>query len=194
MAERRNRYFLAHATFALLALVAPALLVRWLAPLRVYAEVSSSQRIAERILASPDKGLPVYGFYYFRTGLPFYLRCPVSLVTADGDEMTSNYVISEFAKRRSAGRRAPSGAGGGELSQLRQQESPPINEVLIDDLEFRARIQNPPYGALVLVRNNEAGLLANLNSSQKSPIGLWSFWQDSVWKIPGSAAPLPQPK
>ena len=194
LAERRTRHVLAHATFALLALTAPALLIRWLPPLRTYAEVSSSRRIAERILASPEKDLPVYGFYYYRTGLPFYLRRSVSLVTSDGDEMTSNYVISEFAKVRNARTHAVLKSAGSGSSQPSRQEFLPLNEMLIDEVEFGARIQNPAWEALVLVRNNEVGLLTNSIPSEKTPIGLWSFWQDSVWKVPASAALSPLPK
>jgi len=194
LAERRNRQVLAHATFALLALTAPALLIRWLPPLRTYAEVSSSRRIADRILASPEKDLPVYGFYYYRTGLPFYLRRPVSLVTSDGDEMTSNYVIAEFAKMRGARSRANLNGAAGGSSQIGQQQPLPLNEVLLDAVEFRARIQNPASEVLVLVRNNEVDLLTNSIPNEKTPVGLWSYWQDSVWKIPASAVPSPQQK
>lgn len=194
LAERRIRHIPAHATFALLALTAPALWVRWLPPLRTYAEVSSSQRIAKRILTSPGKDLPVYGFYYYRTGLPFYLRRTVSLVTSDGDEMTSNYVISEFAKARRASSQAASNGGESEKSQLNRQNLLLLKEVLIDDVQFRARMQNPAWEALVLVRNNEVGLLTHSIPREKTPMGLWSFWQDSLWKVPASAAPSPSPK
>lgn len=194
LAERRSQPILAHATFVVLVLTAPALLVRWMPALRAYAEVSSSRRMAERILASPEKDLPVYGFYYYRTGLPFYLRRPVGLVTADGDEMTSNYVISEFSKIRNAGSPANASGARSEASQLLRPGFLPANEVLIDGTAFRTRINDSAWAGLVLVRNNQVGSMASLAPGEKSPIGLWSFWQDSVWKIPALAARLPQPK
>jgi 4-amino-4-deoxy-L-arabinose transferase-like glycosyltransferase len=194
LAERRNRRILAHATFAVLALTAPALLVRWMPVLKTYADVSSSRRIAERILASPDRDLPVYGFYYYRAGLPFYLRHPVGLVTGDGDEMTSNYVISEFAKMRAAGSQANLNGASGSSPKPAGGKSFPSNEVLIDDADFHALIQNPAWKGLVLVRNNEVGPFMNFVPREKTPVGLWSFWVDSVWKIPASAVQSPQPK
>lgn len=193
LAERRNRHILAHATFVVLALTAPALLVRWMPVLKTYAEISSSRRIAERILASPDKDLPVYSFYYFRTGLPFYLHRPVGLVTSDGDEMTSNYVISEFSKMRNAGPQPNSYGARSGYPQPGDHEYFPMNEVLIDGNDFRTLIQNPAWKGLVVARNNQVGSMMNLAPGEKSPIGLWSFWQDSVWKIPALAVQSPQP-
>jgi 4-amino-4-deoxy-L-arabinose transferase-like glycosyltransferase len=194
LAARRNRHILAHATFAVLVLTAPALLVRWWPVLRTYAAISSSQRLAERILASPDKDLPVYGFYYFRTGLPFYLRRPVRLVTLDGDEMTSNYVISEYSKiRNTKSQRVSNGTEGGS-PQLSRPEFVPMNDVLIDEAGFRELIQKPSWEGLVLVRNNNVSSLMDNVTVEKSPVGLWSFWKDSVWKIPASAVQSPHQK
>ena len=50
--------------------------------------------LSRTLLASPQKDLTVYGFYYFRTSLPFYLRRPVGIVTGGGGELTSNYIAS----------------------------------------------------------------------------------------------------
>ncbi len=82
--------------FAVVACTFPLLILRWIKPAENYFNVFSSRRLARTILASPQRDLPVYGYYYFRTGLPFYLHSPVGLVTNDGDEMTSNYVVSRF--------------------------------------------------------------------------------------------------
>jgi hypothetical protein len=184
LAGRRNRYVFVHAPLAVLALTAPALLVRWMPVLRTYAAVNSSRGMAETILASPERDLPVYGFYYFRTGLPFYLRRPVGLATSDGDEMTSNYVISELSKMRNGAPQAKSNGVERGLPQLGHQDSVFINKVMVDDKEFQGIIQNPAWEGLVLVRNNQVASLMNFAPVAKSPVGLWSYWQDSVWKIP----------
>lgn len=67
---------LSFAALALLALTTPLLLVRWIVPLKTYAETNSSRRLASTLLASPERDLPIYGFFYFRTSLPFYLGGP----------------------------------------------------------------------------------------------------------------------
>ena len=92
IAARTRGKTLSVAAIVLLALTTPALLARWIAPLRIYADTNSSRRLANTIRSSPDRDLPVYGYYYFRTSLPFYLRRPVGLVTTDGNELTSNYL------------------------------------------------------------------------------------------------------
>ncbi|HEV2348519.1 MAG TPA: glycosyltransferase family 39 protein [Terriglobia bacterium] len=191
LAERRNRPILAHATFVVLAMTAPALLVRWMPALRTYATVSSSRQMAQRILTSPDKNLPVYGLYYYRTGLPFYLRRPVNLVTFDGDEMTSNYVVAQLSKFRNASSQAHSHSDWSNSPPANRRESLAFNNVLMDDSDFVALLHDPAWKGLVLVRNNEVGSLMDLAPGEKSPIGLWSYWQDSVWKIPASAVPSP---
>ena len=62
--------------------VVPALILRWYMPLHVYAETDSSRRFAATILSSPERDSPIYGYYYFRNSLPFYLRRPVGLLSA----------------------------------------------------------------------------------------------------------------
>src|SRR5437899_2944833 len=120
VAAHRRGKVLSLGTFAALALTAPLLLVRWIQPLRTYAEASSSRRLGRTVLASPERELPIYGYYYFRTGLPFYLSRPVGLVTAGASETTSNYISSEWPRlRRQAFLRVQSGnttAGGAEAT------------------------------------------------------------------------------
>ncbi|MGH9357535.1 MAG: hypothetical protein ACRD10_15535, partial [Terriglobia bacterium] len=91
-------------TFVIVAATLPLLVFRWIKPAENYFAAFSSRALAQTILASPERNLPVYGFYYFRTGLPFYLHRAVGLVTNDGDEMTSNYVVSRFKVLRSVTR------------------------------------------------------------------------------------------
>jgi hypothetical protein len=194
LSERRRRRTLAQFTFIILALTAPVLFVRWIPALKIYAAVSSSRRLAQNILASPDKDLPVYGFYYFRTSLPFYLRRPVGLLTADGDEMTSNYVVLEYSKLRRAGSLATSMDGRGNSPPSSLQQVSPFNGVLMDDADFLKRWRNSPQGTLVLVRNNQVELLMDTVSSKNLPLGMWTNWQDSVWKIPASTIRSPEQK
>ncbi len=76
-----------------LMLLGPGLGAALLGPLTEYAESRSSRALAGRI--EPDAH--VVCFKTFRTGLPFYLRRPVVLVTADrGSELTSNYVAAQW--------------------------------------------------------------------------------------------------
>jgi len=68
-------------------------------PLRSYAEAGSSRAVARAIqsdLAADGSGgtaIPVATLEYFTTGLPFYLGRPVVLISRDGRELTSNYLL-----------------------------------------------------------------------------------------------------
>jgi 4-amino-4-deoxy-L-arabinose transferase-like glycosyltransferase len=166
LASRLRGPVRAGVTLALLALVTPLLVVRWLAPLKTYASVNSSRRLAETILASPEKTRPLYGYYYFRTGLPFYLRRPVGLVTSDASELTSNCVASRYREwQRSAG------------------QSPAA--LLLEPTALRARAQASGEPILMLVRNTHVAELARVVGEIEP---LWTEWQYSVWVIPSRKA------
>ena len=168
-------------TLALLALTTPLFVLRWLRPLESYASVNSSRRLAETILASPEKALPLYGYYYFRTGLPFYLRRPVGLVTSDAGELTSNYVASRYRGQRHLAQLAvPSATPGGTV-----QVSLPTDGLLIDPLALRAKAQAASEPILLLVRNTQVAELAQAVGEIEP---LWTEWQYSVWIIPGGKA------
>jgi hypothetical protein len=165
------------ATFALLALTVPMLAVRWMGPLRVYAATASSRGLAQQILHSPQAALPVYGYYYFRTGLPFYLRRPVGLVTGDGDELTSNYVVARWPHwRASGGAYGSSTAGGAGRDGL--QSAP-----LVELSEFQSTAKQASKGLLVLVRNNE---VPELSHAVGTIDPLWNAWDYSIWEVPPS--------
>jgi 4-amino-4-deoxy-L-arabinose transferase-like glycosyltransferase len=83
-------------TFAVFASFSLALVTADFGGLRSYAEASSSKSLAHAI---PD-GVPVAALEYFSTGLPFYLRRPVVLITRDGHEMTSNYLVYRLGHER----------------------------------------------------------------------------------------------
>src|SRR5208282_5460936 len=51
------------ATFALTAAIVPSLLLRCYVPLRLLAEADSSRRLAQTILASPERDSPIFGYY-----------------------------------------------------------------------------------------------------------------------------------
>ncbi len=163
------------ATFALLALVTPFLMLRWLAPIKTFAATVSSRRLAATILRSPEKNLPIYGYYYFRTSLPFYLRRPVGLVTADASELTSNYVAmrwEDLRRRASAEKVQPRSSPDGELA----------SGTLVTDA--RALASGSEAGpVLVVVRNTHVGSLRQAVGEIEP---LWEEWDYSVWKIPGS--------
>ena len=171
LAARRTSRTLAVASLALLALTVPLLLVRWIEPLRIYAVTSSGRQLARTILESPERDLPLYGYYCFRTSLPFYLRRPVGLVTAGASELTSNYVSARLPELR---RQAPRAASLGPAEP---------NPLLMDGTDLRARARYSPQAVLMLVRNRDVGKLSQA-VPQMEP--LWNAWEYSVWKIPAA--------
>jgi len=180
IAARARGTSLSVATLVLLALTAPALLGRWIAPLKAYAENNSSRRLADTILSSPEKDLPIYGYYYFRTSLPFYLQRTVGLVTTDGNELTSNYLAWRVGLIR---RRSSLAAGQEVLPRTFNVLDPlPVDQRrLLAVLEFIDLSRSSPQPRLVLVRNTHVGLLAN---DVKRVEPLWTGGGYSVWQIP----------
>jgi 4-amino-4-deoxy-L-arabinose transferase-like glycosyltransferase len=183
IAARARGRSLSLAAFLLLALTTPMLLVRWIAPLRAYAETNSSRRLANTILSSPERDLPIYGYYYFRTSLPFYLRRPVGLVTTRGNELTSNYlawrvrVIRQRSSLEAAPRALP--------RTFKDLDPLPVEQrLLLDILELIALTRSSPQPRLILVRNTHVSTLAH-DVDRVEP--LWTGWGFSVWEIPGTA-------
>ena len=167
VAARRGRTS-ALVSFGILALTVPLLLIRWVAPLRAYCAGASSRQLAETLLRSPEKDLPLYGFYCFRTSLAFYLRRPVGLVTRDGSELTSNYISRHLSELRG---RAPSASPGpGQLDPL-----------LIDGKDLRTRALDASRPMLVMVRNRD---VTKLSWAVPRLEPLWNDWEYSVWRIP----------
>jgi 4-amino-4-deoxy-L-arabinose transferase-like glycosyltransferase len=183
IAARARGRSLSLATFVLLALTTPMLLVRWIAPLRAYAETNSSRRLANTILTSPERDLPIYGYYYFRTSLPFYLRRPVGLVTTGGNELTSNYLAWRV---RAIRERASLEAAPQALPRTFKDLDPlPVDRRrLLDILEFIALTRASPQPRLILVRNTHVSMLAH-DVDRLEP--LWTGWGFSVWEIPGGS-------
>ena len=66
---------------------------------RAYAEAGSSRQLAERVRALPPR-TELACLECLPNGLPFYLRRTITVVTQDGSETTSNYVV--YTLRRSA--------------------------------------------------------------------------------------------
>ncbi len=157
---------LAIATFSVLAAVTPMLVLRWYAPLRLLTESRSSRGLAATILASPDRDAPIFGYYYFRTGLPFYLRRPVGLISTAWGETTSNYQVS----RQTNARRLPGGDPG--------------KGILLSLPEFLALKKANTRPILVMTPN---ALVENLwtNAGRLEP--LWSESDYSIWEIPAAA-------
>lgn len=183
LASRAREKILSRTAFLLLALTVPLLVVRWFAPLSTYAATSSSRQLAERILASPEKELPLYGYYCFRTSLTFYLRRPVGVVTEDASEMTSNYVTWRFQKLRhkSMPDIASTSARDAPQAPPAAVEAHEVYRFFIDALELQAKSRRSTEAFLVLVRNRDVGKLAQ-TVDRMDP--LWTGWEYSVWKIP----------
>lgn len=179
LARRRPAISLV-ATFALAALAMPLLAVRWAGPLGVYDASDSSRQLAQTILASPQRELPVFGYYYFRTSLPFYLRRPVGLVTAGGSETTSNYVASRWQElhRSSPLLSSPAAAADGGSPGL---------PVLVEAGEIRALAGTRAAPLLIVARNDHLDELARLFGSIEPE---WTAWDYSVAEAAG-ARPKP---
>lgn len=175
LAGRAKLKALPNALFALLLMAAPLTLLQWAAPIKLYAANFSSRSLAQEILSSPQRTLPIYGYYYFRTSLPFYLQRPVGLVTTGAEEMTSNYVVSRWPNLQAQMKQAGLAAGG-------EWHPGP----LVFESDWRSRVPGSP--SLVLVRNGQVPLLVK---SVGNVDPLWNGWEYSVWEIPASA---PQPK
>lgn len=172
---------LALASFTVAALMTPLFVLRWMNPLRVYAAGFSSRALAEQILASPERDTPVFCFFTFRPGLPFYLGRPVGLVTWDGGETTSNYVASRLKAL---------GLGNWKGEEARRALGPHAPDLLMDEDEFENYAAAPDEPMLVVVRHREVGRFLR-RAPRAEP--LWSEWQHSVWKIsaPRGAASSP---
>ena len=169
LASRMRGRALAAATFVLAAAMVPMLVLRWLVPLKLYAETDSSRRVAATILTSPEKQSPLFGYYCFRTSLPFYLRRPVGLVSAHWGEMTSNYQVVQQAEARRAGAAHP-GEG-----------------LLLAPAEFRALANSTAQPLLVMVPNTQVGKLSE-DVGRIEP--LWTEWDFSIWEVsPAKATP-----
>jgi 4-amino-4-deoxy-L-arabinose transferase-like glycosyltransferase len=161
-ATRLRGRTLAVATFILTTAIVPVLVLRWLVPLRLYAEINSSRRLATTILASPERESPLFGYSCFRTSLPFYLRRPVGLVSAHWGEMTSNYQVQRQAEARRAG--VPRAGEG----------------LLLTPAEFRARVGSTRQPLLVMVLNSQIGKLSE-DVERIEP--LWNEWDFSIWEV-----------
>ena len=135
------------------------------------AEADSSRRLAATILASPERDSPIFGYYYFRPSLPFYLRRQVGLLSIEWGEMTSNYEVAFQAKAR---RTAGSQAGKG---------------VLVTLPEFRALTKTNAQPILVMIPN---ALVEDLwgNAGRIDP--LWSESDVSIWEVPPAGADRPE--
>lgn len=163
------------AVMVLLAVTVPLLLLRWRTTISAYANASSSLWLAQAIQRSSERNLTIYGFYCFRTSLPFYLRRSVCLVTTDASELTSNYVSTNLARLRGEDRRASREAGGeGALTTV---------------TDFRALVLGGTLPMLVMVRNRDA---IKLSQTVPEMEPLWNDWGYSIWKIPCANTQRPE--
>jgi 4-amino-4-deoxy-L-arabinose transferase-like glycosyltransferase len=168
--------------FAVIACCFPVMLVRWFHPLQLFASAKSSRALAQTILDSPQKNLPIYGYYYFRTGLPFYLRRPVSLISSTADELTSNYVVTQWPRIKQE-------AGARPLPQRLAPAATDDMPLVIDEEEWLAKRRSTPV--LVLVRNNQVPRLAKAVRAMRP---MWTGWRYSVWEIPANPGPTSPPE
>jgi hypothetical protein len=162
--------------FPVVALAIPLLVLRWRAFLTTYFNAFSSRKLAQTILVSPERGLTLYGYYYFRTSLPFYLRRPVGLVTEDGDEITSNFVEARLKLAREVLLRFDTQGGRNEEIGVGDRPREPL---LLTGRELKSLSQSAPGPFMLLVQNNEVDELTRA-TGLITP--LWVTWQYSVWE------------
>ncbi len=182
MITRRSGLRTRALTFGAVAVTLPLLTLRWARPVEGYYRAFSSRALARTILASPEHNLPIYGYYYFRTSLPFYLHSPVGLVTNDGDEMTSNYVVSRFKTVRKIrrGSLSPLTSAGPAVGAPAQTLSRWADEpLLITGAQLRQLAGAAPGPFLLLVRDTQINQALAVAGSMKP---LWQAWQYSVWE------------
>jgi len=160
-------------SLAILACTVPLLAVRCWGTIESYARTSSTERLAFTILRGSDRDLPIYGYYYFRTGLPFYLRRPVGLVTTEGGELTSNYIAAHWPAIRA------------KAATTSSTSSRPASPLFLDANEFAALGRSSPEPFLVIVQNDEVPDVDRLASPL---LPLWQASAYSVWKAAGSQA------
>ncbi|HET7214973.1 MAG TPA: hypothetical protein VFL79_15395, partial [Terriglobia bacterium] len=154
----------------------------WFHPLQLFASAKSSRALAQTILDSPQKDLPIYGYYYFRTGLPFYLRRPVGLISSTADELTSNYIVTHWPQIQQEAR-------AGRLPQRLAPEATDGMPLVMEENEWLAKRRSTPV--LVLVRNDQ---VKELNDSVPIMEPMWTGWQYSVWEIPANPGPPSPPE
>jgi hypothetical protein len=156
------------------------MVLRWRGFLTAYFNAFSSRGLAQTILASPERDLTLYGYYYFRTSLPFYLRRPVGLVTAGGSEITSNFVAMNLSQARAVHLRFDAPRNGfGDNNGLRGPQKGSWEPLLLTGAELKSLSQSAPGPFLVLAQNNEVDELTRA-TGQISP--LWVAWHYSVWE------------
>jgi hypothetical protein len=146
-------------------------MLRWYAPWRLLAETDSSRRLAGTILSSPVRDSRIFGYYYFRNSLPFYLRRPVGLVSIEWGEMTSNYQVAHQAAVRRA-------AGGD-----------PGKGLLVTPSEFGALAKSNVQPILVMTPNPSVEALWK-HVGRIDP--LWNESDFSVWEIPPASLAKPE--
>ncbi len=168
--------------FGVVACCFPLILVRWFHPLELFASAKSSRALAQTILDSPQKNLPIYGYYYFRTGLPFYLRRPVGLISSTADELTSNYIVTQWPGIQQEAR-------AGQLPQFLAPAAMDGMPLVMEEDEWLAKRRSTPV--LVLVRNDQ---VAQLAKGVQTMIPMWTGWQYSVWEIPANPGPTSPPE
>jgi 4-amino-4-deoxy-L-arabinose transferase-like glycosyltransferase len=179
---------LSTVTFTILVLTTPLLIARWIVPLEVYAASSSSRQLARTILQSPERDLPVYGYYYFRSGLPFYLRRPVGLVTQGASELTSNYVASHWRSGPKAGSSGSEGAAQrNNVAELRMTPLDNARLLLIDASQLPALVDASGSPWLLLMRGDR---VAQLPQTLGSVEPLWDGGDYSVWKVQATGQPV----
>jgi 4-amino-4-deoxy-L-arabinose transferase-like glycosyltransferase len=176
LASRSRGRVYAAGSLAIFACTVPLLAVRWWDTVQTYAATASTKRLAAAITLAPERNRKIYGYYYFRTGLPFYLRRPVGLLTTQGSEFTSNYIAAHWPSIRAQAVTAESTASG------------PATELFPDSAEFAALGQTAPRPFLVIVQNSE---VPDVAKEEKQFLPLWQAWAYSVWEASGSPEKSP---
>jgi 4-amino-4-deoxy-L-arabinose transferase-like glycosyltransferase len=160
--------------FAGFLLFLPVTMIAGRTALRNYADSVSSRPLAQRVEVE-NPGGDVAMLECFSTGLPYYLGHPITLVSRDGAETTSNYIVHLIA-------RAPS-----------EQDWPPT---IVAPDRFAAWLASQQQPVMILSRADHQAELALLAASHDTTVeslepGWWGALVAPATSItsPSSTAP-----
>jgi 4-amino-4-deoxy-L-arabinose transferase-like glycosyltransferase len=130
---------------------------------REYAEASSSRALAARLSALPET-TELAGLECYPNGLSFYLRRTMTVITRDGGELTSNYV----------------------LYMLRRAEAWPPGVVRLEELP--SWLASRPHPVYLLARGRRLEALRAVAAERGlEPVDLGGGWHGVELPRPGDA-------
>jgi 4-amino-4-deoxy-L-arabinose transferase-like glycosyltransferase len=152
------------ALFAAFGLFPLALLTIGFDGIRLYANAKSSRALTDRLPALP--ALParteIVCLESFPTGLPFYRKQLVTVLTNDGDELTSNYIVF----------------------MLKKTKPWPLGVVPLEERDHWLASRDHPV--LLLARRNAVDDLKSISANRSTPVTEFGLgWWGALLPAPG---------